>query len=66
MMWLKSCPRCRGDLNEGSDIHAPYVACVQCGYYLSGDEEAGIRRSGALRIARGPAAAVAELGAAVG
>ena len=32
MLWLKDCPRCRGDryLDEGYD--GPEVACIQCGY----------------------------------
>lgn len=32
MMWLKDCPRCKGDryLDEGFD--GPEVVCIQCGY----------------------------------
>jgi Zn ribbon nucleic-acid-binding protein len=51
MLWLKSCPRCqRGDLHENSDIHGPYVACLQCGYYLTLAEEATMRRGGDSQI----------------
>lgn len=32
MMLLKSCPRCRGDLNVRDDIYGAYKQCVQCGY----------------------------------
>lgn len=39
MFWLKSCPRCRGDLYEGKDIYGQYVACLQCGHYLEEGEE---------------------------
>lgn len=37
--WLKTCPRCRGDLREESDIYGKYVACVQCGYILRAEDE---------------------------
>ena len=32
MMYFKECPRCRGDLFSGEDIHGGYVSCAQCGY----------------------------------
>ncbi len=34
MMWLKSCPRCRGDLVLDSDYYGNYVSCIQCGASL--------------------------------
>jgi hypothetical protein len=37
--WLKTCPRCHGDLREESDVYGKYVACVQCGYILPAEEE---------------------------
>ncbi len=37
--WLKTCPRCHGDLREESDVYGKYVACVQCGYILRSEEE---------------------------
>jgi hypothetical protein len=37
--WLKTCPRCHGDLREESDVYGKYVACVQCGYILRAEEE---------------------------
>jgi uncharacterized membrane protein YvbJ len=39
MFWLKCCPRCGGDLNEDSDQYGHYIACVQCGHYLTEAEE---------------------------
>lgn len=39
MFWLKACPQCRGDLYEKKDHYGWYIACLQCGYQLSGDEE---------------------------
>ena len=31
MLWLKSCPKCRGDLQQRNDQYGSYVACLQCG-----------------------------------
>lgn len=31
MIWIKSCPKCRGDLVEIDDIYGKYVSCLQCG-----------------------------------
>ena len=46
MFWLKSCPRCKGDLYENKDIYGRYVACFQCGHFLGEDEEFALRYSG--------------------
>ena len=43
MFWLKSCPRCHGDLNENTDIYGNYISCLQCGHYLTTIEEAYVR-----------------------
>jgi hypothetical protein len=40
MLWLKSCPRCNGDLYKGVDIYGSYIACLQCSHYLTEAEEA--------------------------
>ena len=32
MLYLKSCPRCHGDLHQDSDSYGSYVRCVQCGF----------------------------------
>ena len=42
MYWMKSCPRCEGDLFDGSDIYGRYVSCMQCGHYLTEAEEAEV------------------------
>jgi hypothetical protein len=34
MMWLKACPRCRGDLFMDSDYYGPSVFCIKCGHTL--------------------------------
>lgn len=52
-MWLKGCPRCRGDLFEEPALGIPilvthYITCLQCGHVLSVAEEralAGQRQS---------------------
>ena len=33
MMHLKTCPRCRGDVQECADQYGPYLRCCQCGWY---------------------------------
>jgi len=39
MMWLKSCPRCRGDLVLDSDYYGNYVSCIQCGAALDNSRQ---------------------------
>ena len=29
-MWLKACPRCRGDLYRRDEPEGPEIACLQC------------------------------------
>lgn len=50
MFWLKACPRCRGDLHEEGDIYGVYVACIQCGYVLSPEQEGMLRAVGSLEL----------------
>ncbi len=38
-LWLRSCPRCQGDLYEEKDMYGRFIACLQCAYYLSEAEE---------------------------
>ena len=45
MMWLKGCPKCRGDLFEEPAIGlhtaaSRYISCLQCGHVLTEQEEA--------------------------
>ena len=40
MYWLKSCPRCYGDLSYRTDQYGRYIACVQCSHNLTEAEEA--------------------------
>ena len=39
MFWFKACPRCKGDLYEGTDIYGTYVSCLQCARCLTAKEE---------------------------
>jgi hypothetical protein len=52
MAWLKCCPRCNGDLYENQDMYGGYIACVQCGCYLSEGEEVVLKYSSPIQIGR--------------
>ena len=32
MLLLKTCPKCKGDLQLRSDSHGKFISCIQCGY----------------------------------
>ena len=32
MLYLKSCPRCSGDISADSDMHGMFLKCLQCGF----------------------------------
>lgn len=32
MIYLKSCPKCHGDLYLDRDHHGPFRQCLQCGF----------------------------------
>lgn len=34
MLYLKSCPRCEGDMHINSDIYGEYKECLQCGHMV--------------------------------
>ncbi len=38
MVWLKTCPKCRGDLYLRPQIESDEVACIQCGIAMSPPE----------------------------
>ena len=42
MFWVKSCPKCHGDLYRDSDTYGTYIACIQCSHYLTQVEEAEV------------------------
>ncbi|MBI4338978.1 MAG: hypothetical protein HY680_03395 [Chloroflexi bacterium] len=35
MIWLRGCPKCRGELADEKDAFGYYIYCLQCGYQLS-------------------------------
>jgi len=39
VVYLKSCPRCRGDLFIERDHRDRYITCLQCGHVLTTTEE---------------------------
>ena len=32
MVYLKSCPKCLGDLTLGRDSYGTFISCLQCGF----------------------------------
>jgi len=45
MFWFKSCPKCHGDLYRDSDTYGTYIACLQCGSYLTEADETRLELS---------------------
>lgn len=48
-MWLKGCPKCRGDVFEEPALGAHsaglrFLTCLQCGHLLTDQEEQLVRR----------------------
>ncbi len=63
-IWFKACQRCHGDLVRDVDSYGSYIACLQCGNYLTGSEEArvtqfipgpGVRHAPAVLMAKAAA-----------
>ena len=44
MVFYKSCPKCRGDMDQRQDLYGDFRECLQCGY----TEEVGRRPGGML------------------
>jgi hypothetical protein len=57
MVWIRCCPRCKGDLQDNQDIYGNYFVCIQCGYYLTDSEETRLRRPARFRSSAGATAA---------
>ena len=32
MLYLKACPRCKGDMHPNRDMYGSYRECLQCGH----------------------------------
>ncbi len=55
LMWFKECPKCQGDLWMDRDMYGPFVACLQCGYYLNETQMKALMRGDTVRPAAGHA-----------
>ena len=44
MLWLKACPRCKGDLYREDDMYGSYIACLQCSRYVPVAGQDGLTR----------------------
>jgi uncharacterized protein YbaR (Trm112 family) len=42
MVYLKACPRCRGDLVVERDHRDQFIICLQCGHILTPAEESAL------------------------
>ena len=58
MIQFHACPRCHGDLIDGSDQYGSYLACFQCGRYVAKPSK---KPSGAGKISVNVNADLAEL-----
>ena len=52
MSWLKTCPKCDGDIFENKDTYGSFMSCLQCGHYLTVAEEAYIQLKARVVFAR--------------
>jgi len=43
MFWLRSWPRCQGDLYDNENIYGNYIDCLPFGHYLTAEEEEKVR-----------------------
>jgi DNA-directed RNA polymerase subunit M/transcription elongation factor TFIIS len=50
MFWLKCCPRCGSDLYDERDQYGYYIACIQCGHYLTEAEDALLKYTARPRL----------------
>lgn len=44
--WLRSCPRCRGDIFEERALGSVDMVCIQCGHVLTAVQEMTLRSRG--------------------
>ena len=42
MLYLKACPRCRGDMNTNRDLYGNYKECLQCGHIVELENPKGV------------------------
>ncbi len=41
-LYLKACPRCKGDMHANRDMYGEYKECLQCGYMVDIDKESNL------------------------
>ena len=46
MLYLKACPRCKGDMHDNRDLYGNYRECLQCGHMVD------LERAGAFLSSR--------------
>ena len=39
MFYFRACTKCSGDMYRGEDVYGSYIACIQCGTYLTAAQE---------------------------
>ena len=61
MIQFKACPKCHGDVIDGSDQFGSYRSCIQCGRYMANSSK---KPAGAGNYAAELTADLAELLAA--
>ena len=42
LLYLKACPRCKGDVIANRDMYGEYRECLQCGYMVDIDKTNGV------------------------
>ncbi len=42
MLYLKACPRCKGDVSANRDMYGEYRECLQCGHMVDIEKPDGI------------------------
>ena len=42
LLYLKACPRCKGDVSVNRDMYGEYRECLQCGHMVDIEKPNGI------------------------
>lgn len=42
MLFLKGCPRCKGDVIANRDMYGEYRECLQCGHMVDIEKPGGV------------------------
>ncbi|MDP6451789.1 MAG: hypothetical protein QF898_00645 [SAR202 cluster bacterium] len=52
MLNLKTCPRCKGDMQADRDVYGNFMRCLQCGHYIHLRDEQAIDHEKLLKAVR--------------